>query len=62
MMWLNDIMRMYVFEVYLSEKLLNNFLYQIRTILEALNEHMTSCLLSKKHLVINALTAKCRYT
>jgi hypothetical protein len=49
----NDIMRMHVFEVPSKEKQVNDPLYQIRSTLNAFNDHMKDCLTPGKHLVID---------
>lgn len=49
----NDIMQMHVFEVHSFEKQQLDPLYQIRSTIEAFNEHMAKCLTPGKYLVID---------
>ncbi|KAG2194272.1 hypothetical protein INT47_009682 [Mucor saturninus] len=49
----NDIMRMHVFEVYSVEKQKVDPLYQIRSAIEAFNDHMATCVTPGKYLVVD---------
>jgi hypothetical protein len=48
-----DIVRMHVFEVYSLEKLNSDPLYQIRSTIDAFNDHMAKCVIRAKYLVID---------
>ncbi|KAG2194176.1 hypothetical protein INT46_002212 [Mucor plumbeus] len=49
----DDIMHIHVFEIYSFEKQQLDPLYQVRSTIEAFNDHMAKCLIPGKYLVID---------